>query len=54
MSLTTKPKACEKCPAYEWGVGFVPPENLTTHRFALVGQGPGETEALTSRPFHPR
>ena len=86
MSYTPKPSACEGCPAYSWGVGFVPPsrprfrrssgreptaleprsesvlaeyptggllpEADSTH-IVFVGQGPGETEARTSQPFHP-
>lgn len=52
--MNPKPPTCEGCPAYGWGVGFVPPEVPTRQRdLTVVGQGPGETEAHTSRPFHP-
>lgn len=85
MHPREKPPTCQGCPAYEWGVGFVPPEippawssdsscsssgseshtrgapalqsaggaGVGRGRVALVGQGPGETEAKFSRPFHP-
>lgn len=53
MSFRAKPPQCEGCPAYRWGRSFVEPEGTPTSGFVLVGQGPGETEAHTSRPFHP-
>lgn len=40
-----KPKACEGCPAYEAGKSYVPGVGPTTARIALIGQGPGPTEA---------
>ena len=52
MRLGIKPRECADCPAYEWGVGFVPPTSPPEPEVALVGQGPGETEATFSRPFH--
>ena len=49
-----KPMRCEGCPAYDWGEGFVTPENQgQPTKFALIGQGPGEGEARYGRPFHP-
>ncbi len=50
--MNPKPKACEGCPAYRWGVGFVPPEGPLGAKVALVGQGPGEQEAEFDRPFY--
>ena len=49
----TKPNECKGCPAYTWGVGFVPPTGSMDSPLALVGQGPGEQEATFSRPFYP-
>jgi len=49
----TKPITCLGCPAYEWGLGFVPPTGKANSPIALVGQGPGEQEAKASRPFFP-
>jgi uracil-DNA glycosylase family 4 len=52
--FASKPKACEGCPAYDWGVGFVPPTGpRNPPEIAVVGQGPGDTEAQESIPFHP-
>jgi len=52
--VNPKPPACAGCPAYERGLGFVPPEPAAkTPRFVVVGQGPGEQEAQFSRPFYP-
>jgi len=52
--VNQKPTACEGCPAYDHGIGFVPPEpSLRPARFVVVGQGPGEQEAQFSRPFYP-
>ena len=49
-----KPKGCEGCPGYDWGIGFVPPSGpRTSPTIAIVGQGPGDTEAQESIPFHP-
>ena len=54
MRPKPKPLVCMDCPAYSYGVGFVEPEVPKTQRdLTVVGQGPGETEALFSRPFHP-
>ena len=54
MRPAPKPDSCRGCPAYEWGVGFVPPEfpARVVDQIA-IGQGPGETEANFSQPFHP-
>lgn len=51
--LTNKPPSCEECDAYKWGLGFVRPEGPLTGPICFIGQGPGESEAYTSRPFHP-
>jgi uracil-DNA glycosylase family 4 len=53
MPLTPKPESCARCPAYSWGIGFVGFEGPSDARLAFVGQGPGESEAYSSRPFHP-
>ena len=54
MRPAKKPSSCTGCPALNWGVGFVPPEvPVRQIDQILVGQGPGETEAKFSRPFHP-
>jgi uracil-DNA glycosylase family 4 len=51
--LSEKPDSCEGCPAFEWGIGFVPPIGPSNCRIAFVGQGPGESEAYSNVPFHP-
>ena len=48
-----KPNKCLLCPAYKWGVGFVPPTGNLDSPIALVGQGPGSNEATFSTPFFP-
>lgn len=53
MIPAEKPKACRDCPAYRWGVGFVPPEGPLDAKMCAIGQGPGEMEARFSRPFFP-
>jgi len=55
MKPAQKPPTCDGCPAQSYGVGWVAPE-IPRHiqpTIAFVGQGPGETEALYSIPFHP-
>ncbi len=54
MHPADKPLSCLGCPAYEWGVGFVPPEGPLDAKLCIVGQGPGEMEARFSRPFFPQ
>jgi uracil-DNA glycosylase family 4 len=50
-----KPAACRGCPAFEYGLGFVPPTQvLENTQFAVIGQGPGEQEALFGEPFYAR
>ena len=51
MPLAIKPKKCSGCPAEKIGLGFVPPEGRG--KTVFLGQGPGESEAYSSRPFHP-
>lgn len=54
MAYAAKPPACQGCPAYTFGLGFVPPEIPTRHtELVVIGQGPGAAEAHSSRPFHP-
>ena len=50
--MELKPPSCQDCPAYTWGVGFVPPCGDPTSRLVAIGQGPGEQEAYHSRPFY--
>lgn len=52
--MTPKPPACDGCPARDHGLGFVPPTTPAGAEWVVVGQGPGEQEALHSRPFHPQ
>ena len=53
--MTPKPHTCAGCPAVEYGLGFVPPTTtVSKSTFVVVGQGPGEQEALFSQPFYPR
>lgn len=53
--MNAKPAACLQCPAYHYGIGFVPPTTAPrTCRFVVVGQGPGEWEAQFGIPFYPR
>src|SRR5271166_1040727 len=49
--MREKPPTCADCPAFTLGKGFVSGEGPLTAQVALVGQGPGETEATLSRPF---
>ena len=55
MKTSPRPETCRGCPADKWAVGFVPPEipKSGSAQIAFCGQGPGETEALYSIPFHP-
>jgi uracil-DNA glycosylase family 4 len=53
--VNPKPRSCQGCPAYTHGRGFVPPTAPDRPpRFAFVGQGPGEQEAIFSEPFYYR
>lgn len=45
------PEKCGGCPAYNLGQGFVPAEGPREATIALLGQGPGESEADQGRPF---
>jgi DNA polymerase len=49
--MLEKPLTCHGCPALEVGKGYVPGEGPATARIALVGQGPGKTEAWAGAPF---
>ena len=49
--MKTKPPGCAQCPAFTQGKGFVPAEGPVDATIALLGQGPGETEAYSGRPF---
>lgn len=51
--IAEKPLGCRGCPAEHFGIGFVPPTTPHWARFVVVGQGPGEQEALFSEPFYP-
>jgi DNA polymerase len=49
--MLKKPFSCHGCPAHEVGEGYVPGGGDTTAKIALVGQGPGKTEAWAGEPF---
>ncbi len=49
--MIEKPPPCVQCPAYKWGISFVPPTGPTDAKFAVIGQGPGEQEAAFGTPF---
>jgi len=51
MTFAPKPIGCHKCPAYNYGLSFVPPEGPMDATYLFFGQGPGEDEAHQSRPF---
>ena len=51
--MLEKPPTCAECPAFKIGKGFVPGEGSLDARLVLVGQGPGENEVATGRPFMP-
>ena len=51
MKFTPKPAACQGCPAYEWGLGFVPTAGPLRASLYVLGQGPGEQEAAMGTPF---
>ena len=44
-------RACEKCPLCETRTNAVPGEGNPNARLMLVGEGPGESEDLSGRPF---
>jgi uracil-DNA glycosylase family 4 len=46
-----KPAGCVGCPLEHRGLSFVPPSGPPSARLAIVGQGPGEQEAATGKPF---
>jgi uracil-DNA glycosylase family 4 len=48
---SSKPPSCSGCPAYSYGLGFVPPIGPKDAPVAFLGQGPGEQEAEYSVPF---
>jgi DNA polymerase len=51
VAFREKPEGCVGCPAYEIGKSYVPGTGPRGARFALIGQGPGETEAYAGKPF---
>lgn len=44
-------RGCRKCPLCETRTNTVPGEGNPTARLMLVGEGPGESEDLSGRPF---
>lgn len=50
MSYHPKPASCAGCPAFTAGKSFVPAEGPTDAKLILIGQGPGQDEALDGRP----
>lgn len=53
--LNPRPPSCAGCPAHESGhaVGFVPPTGPPDPAWVVVGQGPGQQEAIFGAPFWP-
>ena len=49
--MLEKPFTCHGCPAREVGEGYVPGGGNPNASIALVGQGPGKTEAHLAEPF---
>jgi DNA polymerase len=49
--MLEKPFTCRGCPAYDVGDGYVPGGGNLHAKIALVGQGPGKTEAWCGEPF---
>ena len=55
--MNERPASCAGCPAHEQGHarGFVPPTPATGEaRWVVVGQGPGQQEAIFGAPFWPQ
>lgn len=54
--MRERPAGCAGCPAHESGhaVGFVPPTGPAEPTFVVVGQGPGQQEAIYGSPFWPQ
>lgn len=50
--MTPKPTGCDGCPARDYGIGFVPPTTPASPEWVVVGQGPGNQEAIFSQPFY--
>lgn len=46
-----KPAGCVGCPAYDCGQSYVPGTGPKEAKLVMLGQGPGETEAHSGRPF---
>jgi uracil-DNA glycosylase family 4 len=52
--MREKPAACAGCPAAEYGRGFVPPSpSQGKPKWVILGQGPGQQEAVFGTPFWP-
>ena len=49
--MLVKPEACQGCPMYQDGRGFVPDELVDGADTFVLGQNPGEEEEKTGRPF---
>lgn len=49
--MLVKPPACQGCPMYGDGRGFVPDELVSGSQVFVLGQNPGEEEEKTGRPF---
>ena len=53
MRPKSRPPACHGCPADTYATGFVEPVGPRgSFNVVLVGQGPGEMEAIFSLPFY--
>lgn len=51
--MNPKPPGCSGCPAEHFGLGFVPPTGPETASWVVIGQGPGQQEAIFGQPFWP-
>ncbi len=50
MSFQPLPPACKDCPAYEWGLGYLPPSGPPSSQLILIGTGPTESQAWNQGP----
>lgn len=51
--MTERPPECADCPSKGYGIGYCTYEGPPNPKFIWIGQGPGEQEVETGRPFNP-
>ncbi len=51
MTFSPKPPTCQGCPAYTWGLGFVPPAGPEDPTLVMIGEGPQEDDAYQGQVF---